>query len=140
MYIHTPGWHTIYFITCICVSVTWWCRRRSSQRWRSRRRCCRLWWRCAGACAPPEFVRIFRCTISAGKTAICVIVINHCRVSFRCRLHHFMHRKLNCSLFLFSDLSARFFNWLLPFPNCAAQKPPSGHLGHIQGKGQVGLF
>jgi len=63
MFIHTPGWHTIYFITFMCISVTWWCRRQSGRRWQSRWWCCQSCWRSAGSFAPPICWWILRCAI-----------------------------------------------------------------------------
>src|SRR5882757_3457903 len=134
MHIHTPGWHTFYFITFVSLSVTWWCR------WRSGRRCRRFWRRCGGSFAPPAGLRILCCTILAWKAAGRMIFVNHCRVSFHRSLHLLMPRKLNSSLLLFSDFGARFLNQLLRFLYCGARKPAFGHFRHIPGKAHVGLF
>jgi len=81
MYIHTPAWHTFYFITFVSISVTMRGRRHSGRRWPSGRRCRRLCWRCAGSFAPSAWLWILRCAILAWKAAIRLIFINHCRVS-----------------------------------------------------------
>jgi len=115
MYIHTPGWHTFYFVTFMSVSVTWWPGWRSGQRWRSVWRCCRSRWRCAGSIAPPACLRILSGAILAWKAAVRLICMNHRQVSFYRGLHLLMPRKLNSSRLLFPDFGARFLNCLLHF-------------------------
>jgi len=110
MYIHTPGWHTIYFITFISVSVTWCRRRHAGWRWRSGRRCRRFWWGCTSSFAPPACLRILSFAILAFKAAIRMIFINHCRVSLCRSLHRLVPRNLNSSLLLFLDFGAKFLN------------------------------
>jgi len=87
MYIHTPAWHTFYYITFISVSVTLYPRRRSGRRWLSRRKCLQFSWRCTDSFASPACLRILCCAILAWKTAIHVIFINHCWGSFYRSLH-----------------------------------------------------
>ena len=128
MYIHTPGWHTFYFITFRFLTVTRWrrrrsrqrrqsghrrCsrqRRRSGQRRHSGQRCHRFWWRCTGSFAPPACLPILYSAILAWKAAVRMMSINHCWVSFYCSLHFFMPRKLNSSLLLFLDFGPRFLD------------------------------
>jgi len=110
MYIHTPGWHTFYFITFISVSVTWWRRWPSGGRWHSGRRCRRFWWRCAGSFVPPVCLWILCCAILAWKAAGRLIFINHCQISFYPSVDFVLARKLNSSLLLFTDFSARFLD------------------------------
>jgi len=124
IYIHTPGWHTIYSITFVFVSVTWWLRRRSGRRRCSRRRCCRFWWRCAVSFAPPVCLRIRCSAILAWKAAIHVIFINHCWVSFHRSFHLFMPRDPNSSLLHFSDFGTKSSNQLLSLLHCSVPNPP----------------
>ena len=73
-------------------------------------------------------------------TAVCVVLMNHSWVSFHCRLHLCMPRKLNTPLLLFSDLSPRFFDYILRFLYSGAQKPTIGYFRHTQFKAHVELF
>jgi len=69
-----------------------------------------------------------------------VFLTKHSWVSFNCRLHFCMPRKLNTPLLLFSDFGTRFLDQIFCFHNCSAQKPFFGHFGHIQDQAHVGLF
>ena len=109
-YIHTFGWHTIYFITFISVSVTWCHRWHSGPSWHSGWRCSQIWWRFARFFLPPACLQILCCAILAWKAASRMIFINHCRVSFYCSLQVFLPRKLNCLHLLFWDFHARILN------------------------------
>jgi len=122
------------------VSVTWWRRWRSGQMWPFGRRCHWFSWWCGGSFAPPAGLRILSSTILAWKAAGHMISINHCPVSFYRSLHLLIRRKLNSSLLLFSDFSARFLNQSLCFPCCSRPKPSLGHFRHVQGEAHVGSF
>jgi len=89
---------------------------------------------------PSACLLILFCTILAWKVAGRMLFINYCRVSFHRSLHLLMPRKLNSSLFLFSDFGARFLDQLLRFHYSSARKPSFGHFRYIQGKVHVGLF
>jgi len=134
LYIRTPGWHPFNFITFSSLTVTRW------HRWHSGRRCGRFWWRCVGSFVPSACLQIHCCAILAWKAAVCVILINHCQVSFYRSLHLFMPRKLYYSLLLFLDFGARFLDQVLHFAYWGAQQPSFPHFGNIQSKAHVRLF
>jgi len=115
MHIHTPGWHTFYFITFVSFSISWW------RSWRSGGRCRHFWRRCGGSFPPPAGHWVLCCTYLAWMAASRMIFVNHCRVSFPRSLHLVMPRKLNSSLLLFSDFGARYLNSLLCFLYCGAR-------------------
>jgi len=59
---------------------------------------------------------------------------------FLSHLHLLIPKKLNTPLVLFSDLGARFLDQILRFLYCEVWKPSFGHIGHVQGQADVGLF
>ena len=64
----------------------------------------------------------------------------HHRLSFYCSLHHFMPRKHNIPLLLFSQFGARYLNQILHSLYCGSPKPTYGHFCHIQRQAHIGLF
>ena len=142
MCIHRSGWQIENLGILSSGSVTRWRGWRSGQRWRwlwswlsASVRCrCTCWFVC------PACLWILCGTILARKASVWVVLTKHSRMSFYCSHHHFMHRKLNSPLLLFSDFSARFLDQILHFLYCGMQKPSSGHFGHIQGQVHVRLF
>jgi len=126
MYIHISRWHTFDFGIFSCLIVTTWRRWHFGQRWR------RFWWMCTHPFVPPARLRILWCAALARKAAICMVLMNHCWVSFQSSLHHSMSRKLNSLLLLFLDFCAMFVYQILRFLYCITRKPSIGHFGHIQ--------
>jgi len=120
MYIHIQGCHTLCFITVMSVTVTWWLTWRFGWRQSSRWRCRRFWWRCGGSFGPPACLLILCCAILTHKAAVCLIFVNHCRVSFYCSLHHLTTRKLNSLPLLFSEFGVRylFSSWVSTIAAC----------------------
>jgi len=114
MYIHTPEWHTFYFIAFSFLTITKWRRGRSGRRRRSRRKwysgwqyhC--FWGRCTGLFATPACLQILCCAILAWKKAVHMMFLNHCQVSFYRNLQLFITRRLNSLLLLFLDLAQGF--------------------------------
>ena len=140
MYIHTPGWHTIYFINPMSVMITRVRRWYSGRRWHSGRRCRRFWWRCVGFFVPQACQQIRCFATLAQKVGVDMTFIKHCRVLFNRSLHLSIPWKLKSSLLLFLDFGTRLHNKLLRFLYRGAQKPSCCHFGHIQGHENIRLF
>jgi hypothetical protein len=140
MYIHTPGWHTFYFITLMSITVARSCRCDCGQRWYCGRSCRLRWWRCAGFFVLPVCLQIVRSAIVAWKAAVRIMFKNNCWVSQNFSLHLFMPCKLNSSQRFMSDFVASLLDSLLSFFYCGTPKPSFGHFVHIQGQAHVGLF
>jgi len=83
---------------------------------------------------------ILRCATLARKTAVCVVLTNHSRVSFHRSHHLLITRKLNPRVLLFSNFSPLYLDWTLYFVYCGERKPYFCHVGHIQCKSYIGLF
>ena len=139
MWIGIDGWQIDDFEMLSSGSVTSW------GGWNSLQRCIRLWsglWsllsasvgqRCTCTVTFPMYRRIVRGAIGARKASWRVVLMKHSRVAFSRNLHHFMPRKLNTQLLLFSELSPSFLDQMLCFLHCGTRKPCFGHCGHVQG-------
>jgi len=106
-------------------SVTSWGGWRAGQ-WSSRRLsrlCASVRWRCTCAFAAPACLLILCGAILARKAARQLVLTKHCRVSFNRSLHHFVPRKLNTPLLLFSDLGAWFLNEVFVSSIAPCEKP-----------------
>ena len=120
-------------------SWVWWC---SQQTW------CQLWSQlsmslgqtCTYFFVSPACLRMFCSAILARKAFGHMVLMNHWQVSFYCSLHHVIPRILSTPLRLFSDVGAIFPDQILHFLTCGVQKPPYGHVAHIQGQPHVELF
>jgi hypothetical protein len=97
-------------------------------------------WRCTCSFPTPMSLQI-RCSgIVPRKTAGCVMLTKHCRVSGNCSLHLGIPRHLNTARRLLSDLGGWLLNEIIYCLNCVARKFFFGHFGQIQLQARVGLF
>ena len=97
-------------------------------------------WSCTCSFASPASLRIVCGAIWARKAAGGLVLTKHCWVSLYPRLDLLLPRKLNTPLLLFSDLDARFLDYVFRILYCGARKAFFGHFGHIQCQAHVGLF
>jgi len=134
MYIHISGRHTFCFGEMSSPTVIRCCTWQSGPHWRW------LLSRCTCAFVPPASLWILCCDILARKTAVGLIFLNNCWVSFHHSLHLVMPGKPNTPIHLFSNFGARFLHQLLRFLTRSTWKPAFSHFGHIQGKTHVGLL
>jgi len=139
-----------HFETLSCRSFTrsgGWCSR---DRWR--RQWSQLWsrgWSLQSASvgrritcwfASPAALPMVCSGILGRKASGHVVLKKHSRVSSNRRVHHSMPRVLITSVHAFWDLGVWFFDWILSFLYCVAQKPFFGHFGPVQGLEQVRLL
>ena len=96
--------------------------------------------RCTCWYASPAYLRILCGAMLVRTVSGSVVLMKHREESFYRSIRLFIPRKLNTPLHLFSDLSVRCLDQILPFLCCCARIPPSCHFGHIQGSARVGLF
>jgi len=104
IYIHILGWHTFFFGALSSLTVIRRRSRRSGPQWR--------WscWRYTCAFAHPASLWILCCAILPRKTAVCLIFLNHCRVSSHRSVRLVMPGKHNTPLLLFSNFGTWFLD------------------------------